>query len=187
MISFQFASLFTMCALADQSPWEGVQCQGIAGPNQECQYGLEKIPEDPNNPNNGGICCQKGLGSTYDNCKCLPCLDMKPCDTTQSAQEHAYHDYKRMGFSDEDAKEASDTYICAWNPLWDKSGASGQTKEDKPKSEEVKPIFKCCQSLEHDHKCKCPPKDDTKKCYSKWSNRDLMDCTWGLAWSDADW
>merc|ERR1712137_1043342 len=127
---------------------------------------------------------------------------------TQTAQENAYHDYKRMGFSDADSKVASETYICAWNAWWGKSGGFSPSEETKsqsektkseseetdlqsrdaePQSEEVKPIFKCCQSLEGDHKCKCPPKDDTKKCYSKWSNRDLMDCTWGLAWSDADW
>jgi hypothetical protein len=187
-----------MCALADQSPWEGVQCQGIVGGNEECQYGLEKILKDPKDPSIGGICCQKSLGSTYDDCKCLPCLDMKPCDTTQTAQENAYHDYKRLGFSDADATAASQTYICAWNAWWDKSGGFGkkteekksQEEEKKPQSEEVKPIFKCCQSLEGDHKCKCPPAEDptiTKRCYSKWSNRDLIDCRFGLAWHGDDW
>jgi hypothetical protein len=169
MISFQFASFFTVCALADQSPWEGISCGTFSGsPTQTCQYGLEKIHRDPNDPTSGFKCCQKGLGSTYDDCKCLPCADLKPCDSTQSARQNAYDQYKAMNFSDADAQAASETYICVWNSWW-----------PIKIPEDVKPVFKCCESVEGDHKCKCPPKDDTKKCYSKWANPDLEDCDFG--------
>merc|ERR1719506_338335 len=118
MISIQFISLFAVCAFADQSPFDGINCGNeAAGPTDKCAEGLEWVYQDPTNPNSLKKCCQEGLKSTFDDCKCLPCA--LTCDSTMSAQKKAYEGYKALNFTDTAAKAASETYICAVSIFWD--------------------------------------------------------------------
>jgi hypothetical protein len=126
-------------------------------------YGLEKVYDADGKD---AKCCQSGLGSTYDDCKCLPCG--MTCDSTLSAQQQAFEQYKALNYTEADARAAAETYICADSIFW---------PIDIPTN--VEPVFKCCESVTDDHKCNCPPKDDTKKCYSKWSNPSLYLCDFG--------
>merc|ERR1719352_2145207 len=118
MISFSFASIFAMSAFADHMNWDGIACGDNEGMGKQCQYGLEWVYEFPEEKKGIKKCCQKGFKSTIDDCKCLPCANLKPCDSTAGAQQDAYEQYKAMNFSDQDAKAASETYMCAWNPYW---------------------------------------------------------------------
>jgi hypothetical protein len=172
MTSIKFISLFAVCAFADQSPFDGINCGNEAGsPTEKCAEGLEWVYQDPTNPTTSlKKCCQEGLKSTFDDCKCLPCAI--PCDSTASAQQKALEGFKALNFTDAAAKAASETYICADSIFWD--GTYGAN---------VNPVFKCCVNVGDDHKCNCPPKDDTKKCYSKWSNPDLYLCNFGKSTS----
>jgi hypothetical protein len=171
MISIQSVSLFALYALAEQ-PWTGTGC-GVTGGGDVCQYGLEFVYNP--NPHDGTgekKCCLKGQGSTWDDCKCLPCNIV--CDSTQDAQQQAYEKYKAMIFKDIDAKAASESYICTWDAQW--------PMESQP--DDVKPVFKCCASVDANHECACDiPKDadTTKKCYSKWANPDVVECDFGQA------
>jgi hypothetical protein len=90
------------------------------------------------------------------------------CDSTLSAQQQAFEQYRAMNYSEPDAKAAAETYICVDSIFWPINIPTN-----------VKPVFKCCQKVQGDHKCECPPKDDTKKCYSKWSNPSLYLCDFG--------
>jgi len=86
------------------------------------------------------------------------------------AQQQAYKEYKALNFTDAEAKAASDTYICADSTFWPVNIPTN-----------VEPVFKCCENVQGDHKCNCPPKDDTKQCYSKWSNPWLYNCNFGTS------
>jgi len=132
----------------------------------QCQFGLEWFFEEEGNPNSKRKCCQAGLDSSFNDCKCLPC-DFN-CTSTIDAQTQAAAAYKQLGYSEEEAEAASKTYLCGDSIFW--------TNYIPPN---VEPVFKCCESLTADHTCNCPPKDDTKKCYSTWSNPDMYECDFG--------